>query len=267
MVLLIRPIKRQSKRNNSIRLQDVKDYLHDRQDIQVKVTLKTYNWFVYPGANFELEIEIMDIEAQGVASNACYGLVAIDGFSKIAEVVPIKNRTPEETIAGLKKIFESMGKPKQLYSDEESSMRSSQMNKFIHDSETKSIQTTAHAHTIERFARTFKDDLHRILDSLNQDKSECIKHIDNNMKNIITQDILQFIPDEAIKKENHLWVSWHLQISAKMNRKHPETKKGDMVRFKLKPSMGTKPHEPKWYSTKHRIPAIKDGQYLYPKYK
>ena len=35
-------------------------------------------------------------------SNARYGLVAIDNFTKIAEVVPIKNRTLEAMIEGLK---------------------------------------------------------------------------------------------------------------------------------------------------------------------
>ena len=42
----------------------------------------------------------------------------------MVEVVHIKHKTPEEMTDGLKKIFTPMGKPKQLYSDEESSMRS-----------------------------------------------------------------------------------------------------------------------------------------------
>ena len=48
-----------------------------------------------------------------------------------------------------------MGKPIQLYSDEESSMRSAKMNRFLGETETKSVQTTTHAHTVERFTRTF----------------------------------------------------------------------------------------------------------------
>ena len=68
----------------------------------------------------------MDIEAKGATSNTRYGLVAIDNFTKIEEVVRIKNRTPESIIDGLKKIITSMGKPKQLYSDE-SSMNSAKM--------------------------------------------------------------------------------------------------------------------------------------------
>ena len=58
---------------------------------------------------------------------------------------------------GLKKIVTSMGKPKQLDSDEESSMRSARMNRFLNENETKSVQTTTHAHIVEKFTRTFKD--------------------------------------------------------------------------------------------------------------
>ena len=111
------------KKDNSIRLQDVKDYLSKRDDIQVKSKPKTYNSFVSPGANFEYEIDIMDMESKDATSNTRYGLVAIDNFTKIAEVIPIKNRTLESMIEGIKKIITAMGKPKQIYSDEESPMR------------------------------------------------------------------------------------------------------------------------------------------------
>ena len=102
------------KKDNSIRLQDVKDYLSKRDDIQVKSKPKSYNRFASPGANFEYEIDSMDIETKGATSDTRYGLVAIDNFTKMAEVVAIKNRTPEGIIDGLKKIIASMGKPKQL---------------------------------------------------------------------------------------------------------------------------------------------------------
>ena len=60
----------------------------------------------------------MDIETKGATSNTRYGLVAIDNFTNIADVVPINNKTPEEMIIVFYKIFTSMGKPKQLYTDE-----------------------------------------------------------------------------------------------------------------------------------------------------
>ena len=85
-----------------------------RDDLQIKPKPKTYNRFVSPGANFEFEIDIMDVEPKDATSNARYGLVAIDNFTKMAEVAPIKNRTPEAMVDGFKKIFTSIGKPKQL---------------------------------------------------------------------------------------------------------------------------------------------------------
>ena len=38
-----------------------------------------------------------------------------------------------------------------------------------------------------------------------------------------------------------------------------------MVRFKLKPSIGTKSHEPKWSSTRHKVVGNStDNQYCIP---
>ena len=57
-------------------------------------------------------------------------------------------------------------------------MGSAKMIKFINET----IQTTIHAHTVERFIRTFEDNLYRRLDSLKQDKTNWVKHIDNITK-------------------------------------------------------------------------------------
>ena len=89
------------------------------------------NSFVSSGANYEFEIDIMDILARDGGEGIRYGLVAIDNFTKVAEVTPIKNRQPTELISALKSIFQSMGKPKQLYSDEESSFRANVFFNFI----------------------------------------------------------------------------------------------------------------------------------------
>ena len=77
------------KKDTSIRLQDVKNYLSKRDDIQVKSKPRGSNSFVPPGAKFEFEIGIMDMEPKGATSNTRYGLVAIGSFTKTAEVVPI----------------------------------------------------------------------------------------------------------------------------------------------------------------------------------
>ena len=87
--------------DSSIRLQNVKGYLNKRDDIQVKSKPRGSNSFVSPGAKFEFEIDITDSLARdGVGIR--YGMVAIDNFTKVAEVIPIENRQPTESISALK---------------------------------------------------------------------------------------------------------------------------------------------------------------------
>ena len=52
------------KKDNSIRLQGVKNYMNSREDKQTQFKYKKYNSFVSPGAKFEFEINIMDVLAR-----------------------------------------------------------------------------------------------------------------------------------------------------------------------------------------------------------
>ena len=115
----------------SIRLQGVTDYLNSRPDIHDKFKPETYNSFVSPEAGFEFEIDIMDVLARDVSDGIRYGLCALAKFSKMVSVIPLKNRSPTETIRGLKLIFGKLGKPTQLYSDGESSLRSQYVFRFM----------------------------------------------------------------------------------------------------------------------------------------
>ena len=76
-----------------------------------------------------------------------------------------------------------MGTPNQLYSDEESSLRAKVFFRFMNGNDIKHVQTSTHAPSVERFIKTFNDNLYKRLDGLKQDKSEWVKHV----KNIITK--------------------------------------------------------------------------------
>ena len=176
-----------------------------------------------PGGSFDFNLDVMDVLARQGGSGVRYGLVAIDNFTEIAEVIPIKNKEPAELIRGLKLIFQSMGIPKQLYSDEEGGLKSKGFYRFVNENNIKTIQTSTHAHTVERFIRTCLDNLYRILNGLNQDNNEWTKHVDNiiNKYNNTEHNTTKIKPSDAVKKENHLWVNWHLQNNAKQRQEIP----------------------------------------------
>ena len=82
------------KKDSSIRLQDVKDYLNKLESVQTHFTYKKYNSFVSPGKKYEFEINIMDVLARYNIDGIRYGPCAIDNFTKMVSVIPIKNRSP-----------------------------------------------------------------------------------------------------------------------------------------------------------------------------
>ena len=81
------------KINSSVRLQDVKDYLNKTESVQTHFKYKKYNSFVSLGAKYGFEIDIIDVLARD-GGGIRYGLCAIDNFSKMVSVIPIKNRSP-----------------------------------------------------------------------------------------------------------------------------------------------------------------------------
>ena len=253
------------KKDNNIRLQDVKDYLNSREDKQINFKYKKHNSFVSPGSNFEYEVDLMFMSK----SDANIGLVAIDNFTKMASIAIIKNKQPDEVIAGLKYMFDKLGgKPKQIYSDEEGAFNSAKYKQFLNDNNIKHIQTTTHAHTVERFIGTFRQNLQRRLDALNQGKSDWIKHIDNiiNKYNNTEHSTIKIKPVEAGKAYNRLWVLWHLNEVAKRDRKYPKINEGDMVRIKINPKRTARGHEPTFTATRHEVSKIKYGEYYIPSY-
>ena len=144
-----------------------------------------------------------------------------------------------------------MGKPKQLYSDEESSFRAKVFFRFIYGSVIKHIQTSTHALSAEIFIRTFKDNLYRRLDGLKQERKEWTKHVPSILTkyNNTEHSTIEIKPNEAKLHQNHLWVTWHLQNNAKQDRKYPKIKEGDMVRVNNKKGKFSKSYEPNWGST------------------
>ena len=159
----------------------------------------------------------MDTLARDGGEGVRYAMVATGNFTEIAEVIPIENRQPIESISALKLIFRSMGTPKQLHSGEESSFRAKVFFRFINENDIKHVQTSTHAPSAERFIRTSKDNLYRRLDGSKQDNSEWVKHVKNivGQYNNTEHNTTKTKPLDAVKKENHLWVSWHLQNNAK----------------------------------------------------
>ena len=97
-----------------------------------------------------------------------------------------------------------MGKPKQLYSDEESSFRATVFFRLIHESCIKHVQTSIHAPSAELFIRSFKYNLYRLLYGFKQDKSEWVKHVSSILTNTSNTEhnTTKIKPPDVVKKKS-----------------------------------------------------------------
>ena len=78
-----------------------------------------------PGPLFEFEIDLIDLTALAEENDGYrYALTAIDNFTKVADAVPLRGKTPALVITAVGKILDKLGTPKQLYSDYEGAFES-----------------------------------------------------------------------------------------------------------------------------------------------
>ena len=104
-------------------------YLNSREDKQTHFTYKKYNSFVSSKPLIEFEVGLMDLGT--MVKPMRYGPVAVDGFTEVVSVIPIQNTQVNEIIRGLEEVFATMGKPQQIYSNEEGAMNSDTVLSFI----------------------------------------------------------------------------------------------------------------------------------------
>ena len=140
--------------------------------------------------------------------------------------------------------------------------------KFLNENNIKHMQTTTHAHTVERYISTFRMNLQRRLYALKQNKSDWVKHVSSVLTqyNNTTHSTIKIKPADAVKKENHLFVAWHFWDSAKRDRKHLKNEEESFVRIAVNQKKTAKGHDPTFPKEKFKIVAIKDGEYFIPSY-
>ena len=105
--------KNAKQQNPEITLDEVKDFMRKQPNKQIR-RYRGSNSYTAPFARYEYQIDIMDMkpltktpEVKVPVKNGepRYGLVVIDIFSKLANVVPMKNKDGKNVLDALKQTF------------------------------------------------------------------------------------------------------------------------------------------------------------------
>ena len=259
-------LKKARQQDPTITREDVEKFMRQQPNKQVKKYRGT-NSYTAPFARFEYQIDIMDMvpltkepEAKIPIKNdqPRYALVVIDTFSKLANVVPMKERNSESVLSALKESFKKMGTPMSIYSDNDGSFMSV-VTEFLDGEGIQHTTTLTHANVAERFIRTIKNMIH---DRVRFNKADWTNMLTpalnkyNNTKHSSTE----MTPKEGHKDTNHLKVGVSLTLKEKNRRKYPPINEDDNVKIYDKKKgnyTDRKETNPKWSQRSYKVEEIK----------
>lgn len=225
---------------------------------------KGKNSFVAPRAYHEYQFDIFYItESQMRGQKYKLGLSCIDIFSKYATVIPLNSRNHVDVMNGIYKAFREMGKqPEIVMTDPESSLFKKEIVEEFDKIGVQHIITQASAHFVERFHRTFRGMLHKMLMTRKErlgtrvrfrEKENPNPNVDPQWYTYISKILYLYnkknvhsatgmTPDEARRPHNESSAKASMELRAKMGRKYPEIEVGDTVRVIRKKTLVDKEH-------------------------
>jgi len=253
-------------KDSSIKYIDVKQYLDKQKHRQVQFKYKGENSFVSEAPLFEIEMDIIDMTKRAEENDGFrYALVAIDNFTKFAWAIPMKSKTGIDLVKATEEIFDKIGTPKQIYTDQEGGMTTIEYIRMLNKYKVKHITTITGAHGVERFNRTLKENTFKRMSAMGLDEFkwiETLKPVLNKYNNTVHRTI-SMSPNDARKPSNKLIVWHNLWSGAKRNRKYPDLQVGDKVRVAKIKDTKTKGYRPKWSDNTYEVKFInKDKEYV-----
>ena len=155
------------QQDSTVRYTDVKKYLGEQKHRQVQFKYKGENSFVSKEPLYEIEMDIIDMTKRAEENDGFrYALVAIDNFTKFAWAIPMKSKTTKDLAQATEEIFDKIGTPKQIYTDQESGMGNVEYIKMLNRYNVKHITTITGAHGVERLNRTLKENTYKRLSAM-----------------------------------------------------------------------------------------------------
>ena len=127
-----------------------------------------------------VKIDLTDLTSKAEENDGhIYCMVGIDNFTKYAWGVPIKTKKPVDVVNAMEELFNKIGIPKQIYSDQEGAFNNLEFIRLINKHKIKHLMTVDGAHRIERFKRTLNEIIQTILETLGLDRDKWLSQLES----------------------------------------------------------------------------------------
>ena len=256
-------LKSAKARDKNITIDDIKAWRD--KNIEKKTNLKGYNSFVAekPREEYQMDLAFFDMNDDKYIG----ALFMIDIFTKYAVAIPFKTKQTHEILECIKQGITKMGgKPVTLYTDNEGSFNSKEIQSYFKDNNIRWLSTNTHAGVVERLIRTIKNYIYKRAEHFKKPWHEFIysSMLTYNHKSI--HSVTKHTPEEARKPANEFKVRLNLLINKKHNRLYPELNVHDKVKiYKKKDLKHKKERFSVWSANTYEVESIIEshGQKLY----
>ena len=223
-------LKQAQLKDPTITLDDVKKWMSKQPNKQRKPYRGQGNSYVAPFARFEYQIDIMDMVSLQTQNNQPrYALVVIDIFSKLGDAQPLHNKDSISVYNALLIIFQKMGYPMSIYSDDDGAFKS-KVKEFFDGEGINHIVTSTHANVAERWIRTLKNGIHDRVRFTKGKWEDMLKIVVNKYNNTIHSST-KLKPKDAHDDKNSPDVAMQLTVSSINKRKYPNINAGGEVKI------------------------------------
>jgi len=145
-----------NKTKSGFTLAKIKEWYESREKVQTHKRISGYHSFTPDRPRQQFQIDLINMPNPWSNSRNKYSLVCIDIFTKKADMEPMKDKESKTCNAAMEKIFDRLGIPETIYSDEGSEFTNGSFLKLLEKHKIEIIYATNHAPFVESFNRTMK---------------------------------------------------------------------------------------------------------------
>ena len=259
-------VKKQGKTYNNktktgFTLAKIKEWYESREKVQTHKRGTGYHSFTPERPKQQFQIDLIMMPKAWRNNKNMYALVCVDVFTKKADMEPMKDKESTTCNKAMEKIFDRLGIPETIYSDEGSEFTNNSFIKLLDKHKIEIIYATNHAPFVESFNRTMKRMMDRYMEANDIPSWTTIYRDLLNAYNNTKHSTTGFAPND-IQKEDIDTVRKNIKKKGRV-KKYEEIKEGDSVRLQLKEKTFRKESDPRYGTELHQVELDKnDGVYI-----
>jgi hypothetical protein len=250
-----------NKTKSGFTLAKIKQWYESREKVQTHKRGTGYHSYTPEQPKQQFQIDLIMLPKAWRNNKNMYALVCVDIFTKKADMEPMKDKEATTCNKAMEKIFDRLGIPKTIYSDEGSEFTNNSFIQLLDKHKIEIIYATNHAPFVESFNRTMKRMMDRYMEANDISSWTTIYKDLLNAYNNTKHSATGFAPND-IKKEDIDTVRKNIKKRSRV-KKYEEIKEGDSVRLQLKEKTFRKESDPRYSTELHQVERNNnDGVYI-----